>query len=42
MNYFDWDAFMAVWQEFLKFMDTVVASLMYDLADRPKPPPTYE
>ena len=42
MNYFDWDAFMAVRQEFLKFMDTVMAGLMYVLADGPKPPPTYE
>ncbi len=40
-NFFDWNAFMQVWQEWLKFMDTVVAWLMYVLADGPKPPATY-
>ncbi len=41
MNYFDFDAFMVIWQEFLKFMDTVMAWLMFVLANGDPPPPTY-
>ena len=37
MNYFDWNAFVDVWDEFIKFMDTVFAWLMFVLADGPKP-----
>ena len=36
-NFFDWNIFMEVWDEFLNFTDTVVEWLMYVLADGPKP-----
>ena len=36
-NHIDWNGFMLVWEEFHKFMDTVIEWLMFVLADGPKP-----